>query len=309
MTALAGTLESFPRAAEVILPKMSGLSIAESTVERTTEAAGGELGRAGGGEVAFDAARAWDWHKDSEGKTCAYVSLDATGVCQQGPDGAKAEGRMVTVAMVYNPVPEVKERRARPDKPAPRFNVRYVAGLDGMASLGEPLRRQAAQVGMDRADRWIAISDGGSGLEDWLRTNFGRVDAVILDFYHATEYLGALGRAIHPADEAAREAWLGDWRHRLKHEGGLAILDRLRGLEVRGRVARDALADVTPLLREPVAPDGLPEIRGQRLGDRFGPSGIGVQDGDRPTDERSRHALGDRRRRQRQPPAGPVQKR
>ena len=51
---------------------------------------------------------------------------------------------------------------------------------------------------MDRAERWIALSDGGSGLEDWLRTNFGRVEAVILDFYHATEYLGDLGRALHP---------------------------------------------------------------------------------------------------------------
>jgi len=27
---------------------------------------------------------------------------------------------------------------------------------------------------MDRAERWIAISDGGAGLEDWLETNFPR---------------------------------------------------------------------------------------------------------------------------------------
>jgi hypothetical protein len=38
------------------------------------------------------------------------VSLDATGVRRQGLGGAKAEGRMVTVAMVYNPVPEQRER-------------------------------------------------------------------------------------------------------------------------------------------------------------------------------------------------------
>ena len=28
---------------------------------------------------------------------------------------------------------------------------------------------------MDGAERWIALSDGGAGLEDWLTTNFGRV--------------------------------------------------------------------------------------------------------------------------------------
>ena len=33
---------------------------------------------------------------------------------------------------------------------------------------------------MDRAERWIALADGGAGLEDFLRDNFGRVDVVIL---------------------------------------------------------------------------------------------------------------------------------
>jgi hypothetical protein len=43
----------------------------------------------------------------------------------------------------------------------------------------------------------------------------------------------------------AREVWLGDWCHRLKHEGGAKVLDDLRGLEVRGRASRQVLADVT----------------------------------------------------------------
>ena len=153
---------------------------------------------------------------------------------------------MVTVAMVYNPVPQAKDRWADPEGRTPRFNVPLRGGIGrGSPALGEPLRRQAAhQVGMDRARRWIALSDGGAGLEDWLRTNFGRVDAVILDFYHATEYLGDLGRALHPVDEGAREAWLGDWCHRLKHEGGSAVLEGLRELKVPGRAARETLANV-----------------------------------------------------------------
>jgi hypothetical protein len=189
-------------------------------------------------------ARDWAWHKDAEGQTCAYVSLDATGIAQQGPQGAKAEGRMATVAMVYNPVPAEKTRWARPQGPRPRFQAQYLAGLNGLETLGEPLRRQAAQVGMDRAQRWIAISDGGSGLEDWLRVNFGRVDAVILDFYHAAEYLGALARTLHPGAEAARADWLESWCHRLKHDGGAAVLKGLRELQVHGREARRVRADV-----------------------------------------------------------------
>jgi hypothetical protein len=228
----------------VTLPKLAGLRVSESTVERVTEAVGRDVrSRLAQGEV-FGPARDWSWHRDAEGKTCAYVALDATGVGQQGAGGAAAEGKMVTVAMVYNPVPEARDRRARPDGPPPRFDVRYLAGSDGMAALGEPLRRQAAQVGMDRARRWVALSDGGSGLEDWLRSNFGRVDAVILDFYHAAEYLGDLGRALYPGDEAARGGWLADWCHRLKHEGGPAVLEGLRTLSVCGREARQTLSDV-----------------------------------------------------------------
>jgi hypothetical protein len=33
------------------------------------------------------------------------VAVDATGVLQQGPEGAKAESRMANVAVIYNPVP------------------------------------------------------------------------------------------------------------------------------------------------------------------------------------------------------------
>lgn len=240
---LAGTLSAFAEAAEVTLPKMAGLRLAESTVERAAEAAGAELGRRLAAGETFGEARDWDWHRDAEGKTCAYVAADATGVGQQGRGAAAAEGRMATVAMVYNPVPEVDARRARPGGPPPRFRARYVAGLSGAASLGEPLRRQAAQVGMDRAERWIALTDGGSGLEGWVRANFGRIEAVILDFFHAAEYLGGLARALFPGDDEAREGWLGGWCHRLKHEGGPAVLEALRGLEVRGRAAKEARAE------------------------------------------------------------------
>jgi hypothetical protein len=241
---LAGTISTFAEAAGTTLPKLAGIRPAESTVERVTEAAGKDLGdRLAAGET-FGAAGDWAWHKDAEGKTCAYVAIDATGVGQQGAGGARADGRMATVAMVYNPVPEAPDRRARPDGPPPRFRARYLAGLNGAATLAGPLRRQAAQVGMDRAERWIGLSDGGSGLEDWLRANFGRLDAVILDFYHAAEYLGDLARALHPSDEAAREAWLGDWCGRLKRAGGAAVLEDLRALAVRGRAAKEVRTEV-----------------------------------------------------------------
>ena len=193
-------------AAEDVLPRLAGLRLSESTVQRTTEAVGRQVeGLVTAGRT-FGPDRPWAWHKDAEGQTCAYVSIDATGVPQQGPGGAADDARMATVAMVYNPVPEDRRRWAKPSGARPPWQARYLASLQGQAGLGEPLRRQAAQVGMDAAQRWIGLSDGGSGLEDWLGTNFGRLEAVILDFYHASEYLGDLAKAVHGAGTEAAQA-------------------------------------------------------------------------------------------------------
>jgi hypothetical protein len=237
LVSIAGAVDSFAEAADVVLKKLAGLRVSESTVERTSEAVGQDIGRRLEAGETFGAGTPWPWHKDAEGMTCAYVALDLTGLGMQGPDGAAAEGRMAAVGMVYSPVPEDRARWARPQGPVPQFQARYVAGLQGQASLGEPLRRQAAQVGMDRAQRWIALSDAGAGVEDFLRENFGRVEAVILDFYHAAEHLGDLGRALYPGDESTREEWLERWCHRLKHEGGAVVLEALRALPADGRDA------------------------------------------------------------------------
>jgi hypothetical protein len=234
---IAGAVDSFAEAGDVVLKKLAGLHVSESTVQRTSEAAGQDIGRRLEAGQTFGLSTPWAWHKDAEGKTCAYVALDLTGLGMQGPDGAAAEGRMAAVGMVYNPVPDDPARRSRGPGRPPQFQARYVAGLSGQASLGEPLRKQAAQVGMDRAERWIALSDAGAGVEEWLRVNFGRVEAVILDFYHAAEHLGELARALYPNEESARERWLGPWCHRLKHEGGAVVLEALRALPGEGREA------------------------------------------------------------------------
>lgn len=223
VVALTGTLASFAEAATKVLPKLTGLRVCESTVERTTERAGRQVGeRLAGGET-FGPTTSWEWTTDAEGRTCAYVAADLTGVGMQGPKGAAADGRMAAIGMIWNAGEEGR--------------VRYACGLTGgLAALGEPLRRQAAQVNMDAAERWVAISDGGSGIEDWLRTNFPRVEAVILDFYHAAEHLCDWAKALHPPGPEAERVGSA-WCHRLKHEGGRAVLAALREIDVSSRSA------------------------------------------------------------------------
>jgi hypothetical protein len=222
LVSLAGLLSSFAEAAQKVLPRLAGLRLAESTAERTTVAAGARLARRRAAGGTFGPARDWPWRTDARGRTCAYVSVDATGVGMQGDKGAAAEGRMAYVGLIFSPQEAGEPARER-----------ALAGLYGLPELGAQLRRQGAQVGMDRADVWVALTDGGAGLEEFVRVHFPRAECV-LDFYHAAEHLNDLARALYPDEARAQEA-AGAWCHVLKHEGGPALLAALEAVDLRGR--------------------------------------------------------------------------
>lgn len=219
--------ESFAEGAEVTLRKMANLRLSESTVERVTEEVGGILGEELEQGKTYGEGEQFSWHKDASGRAVAYVGVDATGVPQQGPGGAKAEGRMPYVAMVYNPPPE--EGRGQPGAKPAVMQARYLAGLYALPLLGLLLRGQAAQVGMERAELWLGLSDAGSGLEDFLRKNFNRADMlVILDFYHPASRLEELAKLWHEGDEKRAKEAATQWCKALKHQGPEKLLELLR---------------------------------------------------------------------------------
>ena len=217
ITTLAGTLDSFAQASERTLVKMAGLRLSESTVERTTEEAGLRLREARRKRVRLGRDRRWAWQRDARGRTCAYASLDATGVRRQGPHASRLEGRMAYNAMIYNPDSPHDPRRCLPHQ------VRYLAGFVGLDELGLQLRSQAAQVGWDEAEQQVALTDGGNGLEEFMHRNFPLAQC-ILDFYHASEHVANLARAMHPQNEEAFGQLTQQWCHLMKHEGGAALL-------------------------------------------------------------------------------------
>jgi hypothetical protein len=231
LVTLAGTVSnSFEEAAEKILPKMAALPLAETTVQRTSEAAGQRLREWRRRKKVLGGPQRWTWHRDARGRSCAYVSLDATGVAQQAPGGGRAEGRMPYVGVVFNPVPELPADCPFQPPAGARLQARYLAGLYDLDEMGLQLRRQAGQVGMNQAEQWIGLSDGGNGLENFLSRNFPRDLVVILDFWHAAGYLGDLAKALHPGDEERKEQTLAAWCHTMKHQGGQGIVTELEQL-------------------------------------------------------------------------------
>ena len=225
IVAMAGLLGSFGHGAERALRKMAGLRLSESTVERTTEAAGARVTAQLESGKSLGPSREWAWQKDAQGRRCAYVSADATGIRQQGPGGTRVDGKMAYVAMVYNARSEHDSTR-----PPPR-QVRYLSGFYDFQTLGRQLHREAIEVGWTAAEQQIAISDGGVGLENFFHTYFPKAEC-ILDFWHAKEYLVELGKAIYPGDETARKSWTDEMCHQLKHEGGPTVRARLEMLDV-----------------------------------------------------------------------------
>jgi hypothetical protein len=220
---------------------LAGLCLSESTVERTTEATGARLGAHLHRGGVMGQAAPYDWHADANGHTCAYLSLDATGIMMQGDEGAKADGRMVWVGMIYNPQPR------QPDDEAlskPCDGVRYLAGLYSLEDLGEQLRRQGAQVGMDAADVWIGLTDGGNGLEDFLDVYFPRA-VKILDFHHASVHLAAFAKVFREGPPAER--LLSAWCHILKQAGGAQMIRVIERLD-RKNMSAEAPAEQHKLL-------------------------------------------------------------
>jgi hypothetical protein len=216
--------ESFGKAAERTLRKLAGLQLCESTVERMTEAAGVRLAAQRAAGAVFGPQTTWAWHPDAAGRSCAYVSLDATGILMQGPDGAKVPGRMMTVGMIYNPQPRSADTEALS---LPCDGVRYLAGLYDLDELGLQLRRQGAQVGMDAAEQWVALTDGGNGLEGFIDRNFPRAEK-ILDFQHGATHLATFAQQFRPDTS---EQLLAAWCHTLKHAGGATMIRVLKRLD------------------------------------------------------------------------------
>jgi hypothetical protein len=242
LATLTGAIaDSFEKGGE-LLAETAGVRLSESTVQRTTEATGRRIAAALTAGRTFGPAHPWAWHCDALGRTVAYVGLDATGVRQQGPRGEKVDGRMANVGMVFNPLPDPERVFVGLPKPGTRMAARYVSGLYPLAEMGPLLRKQAGQVGMDRADVWIAVTDGGAGLEAFMDSNFPRVAAVILDFWHAAERLAGLAKVLHPADEAAALDQAARWSRILKEEGGTAMIAVLAEWDWPPRVAGLAAA-------------------------------------------------------------------
>ena len=167
-----------------------------------------------------------------------YVSCDGTGtpmrreelreVKGKGEDGT-ARTREAKPGCVFTQT--VRDADGAPVRDPD--STSYVATYKGCREIAVLLHQKARRRGLDRAGQVIFIGDGAAWVWENCRLTFpGAVE--ILDFYHASEHVGQLAKALHkedPAEDPAGAALCrGRWCHDMKRTSPASLLTEARAM-------------------------------------------------------------------------------
>ena len=107
--------------------------------------------------------------------------------------------------------------------------------------LGRRLHWEALGGGLGRARAVLVVADGAPWIWNVAQDRWAGAHQ-LLDFYHASQHLWALGEALHPKEESTRRAWVEGRLHRLRHGKEKAVLREIAALPRRrgevGKVVR-----------------------------------------------------------------------
>ena len=122
------------------------------------------------------------------------------------------------------------------DKEGERLHTIYLAAAPeyGKAEFYQRVTREIAHVQqLYPKAHTSGIADGSEDNWTFLRQF---TDDECVDFYHASAYLDWVAKAVHPRSVLARQEWLEDRRHKLRHERGYAkkLLAEMESLPTAG---------------------------------------------------------------------------
>ena len=160
-----------------------------------------------------------------------YVAMD--GVRILGTDGG---GREVKVGVVV-PV----RSRASGER---RQLASYAAGLEPAAAFGRRLALEAHRRGLDGAGRVAVLGDGAEWIWQLAAEHFPHA-IQILDWFHASERVWELGRALFGDGTEATTAWVETHLERLAQGQAATLATEWQTLPCRGEAATVRDAQVT----------------------------------------------------------------
>ncbi len=134
------------------------------------------------------------------------------------------------------------EASARPQKGRGLLIEKLVVNWQDQAlELGRRLNWEALREGLGRARKLLFLGDGAEWV--WhLQQDRWQAAQGLLDFYHGSEHLWSLGRALHGEKEPALSQWVKPLRHQVRHGQERQALRQIARLKQRsgeaGKVIR-----------------------------------------------------------------------
>ena len=188
-----GALLPFTQAAAT-LSAATRIQLSPSTLRVVSEAVGTRR------EVALQhqVAHAWqDGVPEHTGPTSArlYVAMDGVRIMSTTGDGKEAKVGVV--------VPEGSGLDGAVD----RADASYVASFETAAAFGPRLALEAHRRGIDAAGEVIVLGDGAEWIWNLADEHFPQATQ-ILDWYHASERIWELGRALYGETSPRGTAWV-----------------------------------------------------------------------------------------------------
>lgn len=155
-----------------------------------------------------------------------YVSVDGTGVpmvaeelagrAGKGPDG-KAKTREVKLAALFTQTTVDEENHPVRDPQS----TTYLGSFASSDAFGGLVRQAALERGLAQAQQVIYLGDGAAWVWEIARTCFPQA-VQILDYYHASEHVTSLAKAVY-SDAGAAQNWAIRWKA-LLYDSELDIL-------------------------------------------------------------------------------------
>lgn len=198
------------------------VQVSASTVRTVTEAIGAQR------EAQVVAAIAAAWRQgvppaSVPPPTRLVVAMD--GIRILGTDGGGHEVKVGVVQPLHSP--DAAARRAR---------ASYVAGLESAARFGPRLVLEAHRRGLEGAAAVAILGDGAAWI--WaLAAEYFPGALQIVDWFHASERVWQLGRALYGAETPETTAWVEQQLQRLAQGEATPLALAWAALPVRGEAA------------------------------------------------------------------------
>jgi hypothetical protein len=213
------------------LQENHGRSVPRSFVQTLAEAVG---------SIALLKEEDWHYQTPKLSVSVATVSIGVDGTCLLLSEGGFRQAMVGTISLY--------------DAEGERQHTTYVAASPeyGRATFLERMQREVEQVKrLYPTAHYQGLADGAP--ENWTFLE-PLTDTQILDFYHATQYLDRVAKAVHPRDVEAQKIWMKEHCHTLKHEIGAAerLLSEMEAMPSSHRLSttiRDGLQDAITYFR------------------------------------------------------------